>query len=65
MVPPRRAVCLGKFRTSLPHESCEIPLLLSLPMIERKLQAVIDFPTGCVHFSIFGVEVPVVKICQD
>ena len=34
------------FGASVLHENCEIPLLLSLPMIERKLQAVIDFPQG-------------------
>lgn len=50
------------FGTSVLHENSEIPLLLSLPMIERKLQAVIDFPKGCVHFSVFGIDVPIVKI---
>ena len=50
------------FGTSVLRENCEIPLLLSLPMIERKLQAVIDFPKGCVYLSVFGIEVPIVKI---
>ena len=50
------------FGASVLHENCEIPLLLSLPMIERKLQAVIDFPKGCIHFSVFGIDVPIVKI---
>ena len=50
------------FGTSVLHENCEIPLLLSLSMIERKLQAVLDFPKGCAYFGAFGIEVPIVKI---
>ena len=50
------------FGTSVLHENCEIPLLLSLRMIERKLQAVLDFPKGCAYFGAFGIEVPIAKI---
>ena len=48
--------------TSVLHENCEIPWLLSLFMIERKLQAVLDFPKGCAYFGAFGIEVPIAKI---
>ena len=47
---------------SVLHERCEIPLLLSLPMIEHKLQAILNFPKGSVYFGAFGLEVPIVKI---
>ena len=50
------------FGTSVLYENCEIPLLLSLHMIERKLQAVLDFPKGCAYFGAFGIEVPIAKI---
>ena len=50
------------FGTSVLHENCEIPLLLSLSMIESKLQAILNFPKGCAYFGSFGVEVPIVKI---
>ena len=50
------------FGTSVLHENCEIPLLLSLFMIARKLQAVLDFPKGCAYFGAFGIEVPIAKI---
>ena len=56
-----RATCclLG---TSVMHDGSDIPLLLSLPLIERKLQAVLDFPKGCARLGAFQAEVPIVKI---
>ena len=47
---------------SVLHKKSDIPLLLSLPMIEKKLQAVLDFPKGCARLGAFNVEVPIVKI---
>ena len=47
---------------SVLRKKSDIPLLLSLPMIEKKLQAVLDFPKGCARLGIFNVEVPIVKV---
>ncbi|CAE7506132.1 unnamed protein product, partial [Symbiodinium pilosum] len=46
---------------SVLRKKSDIPLLLSLPMIEKKLQAVLDFPKGCARLGIFNVEVLIVK----
>ena len=48
--------------TSVMHNNSDIPLLLSLPLIERKLRAVLDFPKGCARLGAFQTEVPIVKI---
>ena len=50
------------FGASVMDGGSEIPLLLSLGMISKKLKAVLDFPKGVAYLGVFGVEVPIVKI---
>ena len=50
------------FGASVMGDGSEIPLLLSLGMISKKLKAVLDFPRGVAYLAAFDVEVPIVKI---
>ena len=50
------------FGASVLHAESEIPLLLSLGLIEGELQAVLDFPSQCARLKAFNTKVPVVKI---
>eukprot|EP00439_Symbiodinium_sp_Y106_P057908 s106_g8.t1 len=50
------------FGASVMDDDSDIPLLLSLGMIERKLKAVLDFPRNKAYLGAFDIEVPLVKI---
>ena len=50
------------FGASVMAGDSEIPLLLSLGMISKKLKAVLDFPKSVAYLAAFNAEVPIVKI---
>ncbi|OLP97211.1 hypothetical protein AK812_SmicGene20463 [Symbiodinium microadriaticum] len=50
------------FGASVMEDDSDIPFLLSLGMIAKKLKAVLDFPRNKAYLGTFDVEVPLVKI---
>ena len=50
------------FGASVMEYPSDIPLLLSLGMLSKKLKAILDLPRNVAYLGVFNVEVPIIKI---